>query len=252
MEFISVNPENVRAGGNVLDARSVNDYLSYKCTLSEREETINGVVHQIITPVYSSTYTVSLVVSPLTVGVNESLTCTATVKDDNVAKSGVTVVFYENGVKIGESVTNSNGETTFTYNTSSNGELYIMASAKGVTSDTVTVSRNINAPDTVTIAVFNGTGNQVITRAPDGAGIVLKARVFNSNNSNYFNNKRVQFWEDTRLGLIGTVVTTGNGLANLSSGVEIGEATTLKFRAALLDDNDEPILWSDYYSLEVY
>ena len=113
-EKIIVSPQRVRALGDVVDPKSVNDFDKVSCTLSSSSDTVYGTV-------YSESYlagsTLSLVYDGLIGSDVDSFSVSATLKDSGgSAISSVSVYLSLNGV-VTSATTNGSGVATFNVST---------------------------------------------------------------------------------------------------------------------------------------
>ena len=140
VEKIIVNPESVRAYGNVVSPKTGADFDEYDCTLEVGEDTVNGetVTVYVLTP---ETTSISLVLSSSvgSCGIGDSVVLSVTVTEDSEPVSGASVSFKLGGSEIGTGTTNSSGVATYTYTTSSVGSLNFSAVYAGHSSNSVSV-----------------------------------------------------------------------------------------------------------------
>ena len=140
VEKIIVNPESVRAYGNVVSPKTGADFDEYNCTLEVGEDTVNGetVTVYVLTP---ETTSISLVLSSSvgSCGIGDSVVLSVTVTEDSEPVSGASVSFKLGGSEIGTGTTNSSGVATYTYTTSSVGSLNFSAVYAGHSSNSVSV-----------------------------------------------------------------------------------------------------------------
>ncbi len=146
MEHITVSPEKVRMGGNIINKKGIDDYESDDADLSVTTEIIN-LEEEDIFLVSTDMVPDSVVLSSdksylsylMRLDRDERFaTLTATVYDvyDNPIK-GETVTIYNGETVLGTGVTNEHGQFSYEYVTSHAGDMAITAECGDVSSDIV-------------------------------------------------------------------------------------------------------------------
>ena len=212
VEKIIVNPESIRAYGNIIMPKTGADFTEYNCTMEVSEDTVNGedVTVYVLTP---ETTTISLVltsdVSTVTAGGNVVLSVTVT--EDDVPVSGQSVSFKLGSTELGTSTTNSSGVATYTYTTVSSGSLNFSAVYAGHSSNGVSVVVNKRSTST---SLSLGSASIVV-----GGSTTASATVTSS--SSGVSGLTVTFKDGTTS--LGTATTNSSGVATYTlSGLAVG------------------------------
>ena len=128
---IEVIPSEVRGYGNIVMAKSLEDFVPVESELSYSED------------VYTLTALrgifISLTASSSSINVGSNLTLSATVMDDDTPVSGVSVSFYDGTTSLGTGTTNSSGVATYITSSLSAGSHSLSAGYDDKTSNTVNV-----------------------------------------------------------------------------------------------------------------
>ena len=215
VEKIIVNPESIRAYGNIIVPKTGADFNEYNCTMEVGEDTISNetVTVYVLTP---ETTTIELAltsdVSTVTAGGNVVLSVTVT--EDEEPVTGQSVSFKLGNDEVGTGTTNSSGVATYTYATTTSGSLNFTASYAGHSSNTVNVVCNRKSTSTA-LALSS---NSIIV----GGSSTATATVTSS--STGVNGLTVSFKDGNTV--LGTSTTNSNGVATYSlSGLSVGSHT---------------------------
>jgi hypothetical protein len=141
VERITVNPEEIRGLGNIVNKHDMDDYITYNCSIEEGTAIIGGVeteVYEMDTE--SSAITVSLTASATNVTVGTIVTLTATVLNESTPVTNADVDFRLGTTVIATSTTNSNGVATYEYTTDTIGTVSMYARSHNVLSTGVDIT----------------------------------------------------------------------------------------------------------------
>ena len=142
VEKIKINPDNIRAYGNIVSPKVLRDFATYESELSSGTDTVNGETVTVYELEYDDTpktiTSVSLVCSAdETCLVGDELVLNASV-DDIVG--GETITFYNGTTSLGTANTNIYGVATFRYTTATTGEYKFKAKYSTYTSNEITIT----------------------------------------------------------------------------------------------------------------
>ena len=141
---IEVIPSEVRGYGNIVEAKSVEDFVPVESDLVYSEN------------VYSLTalegLRITLTASQSSISYGSSVSLSATVVDDDSPVSGVSVSFYDGSTSLGSATTNSYGVATYTTSSLTVGTHSCTAVYDEKTSNSVSVTVNKLA-STITLSV---------------------------------------------------------------------------------------------------
>ena len=155
MDKISVFPEKIRGGGNILSPKDTTDFELVDASLTKSTIVIDDVIRDIFYLQSAVLGAVTLTVSSSSVLIGGSVTLTATVLDRNQsAVSGASVVFKVNGVQVGTQTTNSSGVATYSYTTDTVGSLTVAAECENYSTGVnyLTVNKHVSA---ITMAIMD-------------------------------------------------------------------------------------------------
>ena len=131
---IEVIPAEVRGYGNIVEAKSLSDFVPVESDLvySENVYSLTAVsgVH------------ISLTASSSSISVGSSVTLTATVMDDDSPVTGETVSFYDGETLLGTDSTDSSGVATYSTSALTVGSHTCTATYDDKTSNSVSVTVN--------------------------------------------------------------------------------------------------------------
>lgn len=131
---IEVIPSEVRGYGNIVGAKSVDDFVPVGSELSFSEN------------VYSLTalegLRITLTASSSSISYGSSVSLSATVVEDDEPVTGVSVSFYDGSTSLGSATTNSNGVATYTTSSLTVGTHTCTATYDDKTSNSVSVTVN--------------------------------------------------------------------------------------------------------------
>ena len=131
---IEVIPAEVRGYGNIVEAKSLSDFVPVGSELSFSEN------------VYSLTalegLRITLTASSSSISYGSSVSLSATVVDDDEPVTGVSVTFYDGSTSLGSATTNSNGVATYTTSSLTGGSHSCTAVYDEKTSNSVSVTVN--------------------------------------------------------------------------------------------------------------
>ena len=142
VEKIIINPDKVRAYGNIIGTKNSTSYDTYNCEITGSTDTVNGEVVPVMVVEYDDTprsiTTLNLLCSvedECLVGETIVLNCSV---EDKVA--GETITFYNGSTSIGSSGTNVHGVATLYYKMLTAGEYSFKAKYNNISSDEVEIS----------------------------------------------------------------------------------------------------------------
>lgn len=156
VEKIIVNPESIRAYGNIIMPKTGADFMGVDCTVLVDTDTVNDEVVTVYSLESEATIlNVVLSVDDGSVMIGDTVTLSATVTDEMTSPVvGASVSFRLNGSVIGSSDTNSSGVATLSYQCNSAGSLSFTGVCNNFTSNSVSVtvtghsySLSFDAPD---------------------------------------------------------------------------------------------------------
>ena len=131
---IEVIPSEVRGYGNIVEAKSLSDFVPVESDLVYSEN------------VYSLTalegLRITLTASQSSISYGSSVSLSATVVDDDSPVTGVSVSFYDGSTSLGSATTNSNGVATYTTSSLTIGSHSCTAVYDEKTSNSVSVTVN--------------------------------------------------------------------------------------------------------------
>ena len=131
---IEVIPSEVRGYGNIVEAKSLSDFVPVESDLVYSEN------------VYSLTalegLRITLTASQSSISYGSSVSLSATVVEDDSPVSGVSVTFYDGSTSLGSATTNSNGVATYTTSSLTVGSHSCTAVYDEKTSNSVSVTVN--------------------------------------------------------------------------------------------------------------
>ena len=131
---IEVIPSEVRGYGNIVEAKSVEDFVPVESDLVYSEN------------VYSLTalegLRITLTASQSSISYGSSVSLSATVVEDDTPVTGVSVTFYDGSTSLGSATTNSNGVATYTTSSLTVGSHSCTAVYDEKTSNSVSVTVN--------------------------------------------------------------------------------------------------------------
>ena len=112
VEKITVNPESIRAYGNVLMSKSASDYDTYESTVTKTTDTVYGATEEVFS-MSPPVYTMSFDSASYTTGTG-SVTVQVTLKKDGVKQYDKTITVTGGGGGTGTGTTNINGVASIT------------------------------------------------------------------------------------------------------------------------------------------
>lgn len=207
VERITVNPEEIRGLGNIVEKHTIDDYITYNCSIEAGTATIGGVETEVYEmEMGSPTVTVSLSASSSTVYVGTIVTLTATVLEEGSALEDAAVEFLQGTTVIGTGTTNSSGVATYSYTTDTIGTVSLSCRSNNVISDSVDIT--VNKHTTTTSITTNHSIVEVLS------DVLLTATVVDESN-NPVVNEYVDFYAKwtSQASYVGPARTDSNGVA---------------------------------------
>lgn len=143
MDVFSSEFKKIRAGGNVLQIHTIEEYETEGEFIDfvDTEETIEGIPETV--------FCISTGIPTIELGINKSIlsfydseqaVLTATVlNSQGQPLEGITVTFYKGETSMGTSTTDSTGVATLTYTSTGAGDIVFKAEAETVQSSTITI-----------------------------------------------------------------------------------------------------------------
>ena len=210
VEKITVNPESIRAYGNVMMSKSASDYDTYLSTVTETTDTVYGATQNVMT-LTPRIYRIAFSQDTYTdTGSGVTISCTLTL--NGVAVNGATVTFTGSDSSSYTGTTNSSGVAT--------------ATITGLTSDATFTCSSNGASDTCiveasTLIVTTLTSYQI---NDDLMGPVVDWFVMlKDENNTALASKSIKLYIDDVYKT--TATTNPNGIADLRSSTTFGTHT---------------------------
>ena len=198
---IEVIPSEVRGYGNIVEAKSLSDFVPVESDLvySENVYSLTAVsgVH------------ISLTASSSSINVGSSVTLTATVIDGDTPVSGETVTFYDGETSLGTDTTDSDGVATLSTSSLSIGSHSCTAVYDEYTSNVVTVTVS-----DVPVPSYDGvslTSDKSILSYADSDSCTLTAQLLDGSSSASVSGVTVEFFNGSTS--LGTAETNSSGVA---------------------------------------
>ena len=143
VEKVIISPTKVRAHGNIMMVKSIDDYTTMNAGLTTGTDTINGQTESVFVAVYDEEpMSVALTSTETSISVGESALLSATVTDDGSVVEDATVTFKAGGDVLGSAVTDANGVATYTFTSDGSGVYGFVARSGTVESTRVWVTVN--------------------------------------------------------------------------------------------------------------